>query len=80
VNNDLVLSVYFGLIILFTNADAIVELLDHAASFVVEVVDICILDGNPSSISISDTINHSIKVCGFNTWPFLIRLLLLHHQ
>ncbi len=79
-NDDLVFSVDFGLIVLFANADAIVKLFYHSASLAVKVIYVCILDRDPCSVSFSDTVNYSIQVGRVGIGFLFLGLFLMRHQ
>jgi len=60
--NDFIFPVDFGFVILFAYADSIIKFFDHAIGFIVEIVDVGIINGNSSGVSLSDTVDNCIKI------------------
>jgi len=55
-NNNLVLPVYFGFIVLFADAYSIIKLFDHSVGFSIEVGYVGVLYGYSSGVSFGYTI------------------------
>ena len=61
-DNDLVLAINFGLVVLLAKIYAIVKVTDHTIGLTIKMVYVCILYGYSCNISFSNTVNNSIQV------------------